>query len=113
MIRYLATLLALTLPLAHANDLPEKLVLVFEVNPAADGRADACVFVESSDFMTRDVIDFRPSPKFLATACEQFLVIRRNQLRPGDAWSFKKKLEQTLWLKSNPDVPQPLQYGGM
>jgi len=114
MISNITTAFIVTLLLsADSSRPPEKLVLNFEVNPAADGRPEACVFVGARDFMTQDVVDFQPSKKFLTSACERFLALRRKMLRPGDAASFETHSEQALWLKSDPDAPQPVPYAAM
>lgn len=92
--------------LSGANSLPDKLVLQFETNPVADGRPGACVLVRVMDFETHDEVDFQPSSKYMAAACEKFRRLRRKMLRPGDASSFDKWPDQALWLKTEPDVPQ-------
>jgi hypothetical protein len=111
--QFAKSLIAFAAVASGTANTPDKLVLNFSVNPAADGTAEACVFVEALAFDRHDIIAFQPSPKFVASACDHFLSLRRKMLRPGDAGSFETRPAQALWLKSDPDISQPVPWAAM
>lgn len=81
---------------ADTSHIPDRLLLSFETNSAADGQTEACIFLNATDVDTDDKTDFHPSAKCQAAACEQFLIDRRKMLRPGDASSFDKWPDQSF-----------------